>query len=123
MTSPAHPYRLGPTRQLAQASPEEHIADLVRVVLLTNPGERLHRPDFGAGLGTATLFEPVDQALRSVLEVRARGSLESALGDRIEIVSLTVSGHDSTLEADLVYRLAPSRVDRRLLVSSGGGGR
>jgi phage baseplate assembly protein W len=117
-----HPYRLSATRQLTQVQIEQHIADLVRVVLLTGPGERLHRPDFGAGLGTTTLFEPVDQAIRSVLEVRARGSLEAALGERIEIVALTIQGRDSTLEAELVYRLVPTSANRRILVTSGGGG-
>ena len=38
--------------------------------------ERLHHPDFGAGLGGAALFEPLDEALLRVVEVRARGSLE-----------------------------------------------
>ena len=104
-----HPYRLTPARQLAAAEVERHIADLVRLVLLTGPGERLHHPDFGAGLGAATLFEPLDPALLSVIEVRARGSLERALGDRIEVVQVTV-GRDgeSTIDASVTYRLRPS---------------
>jgi phage baseplate assembly protein W len=119
MTTPAHPYRVGRTRQLASVDAERHIADLVRVVLLTGPGERLHRPDFGAGLAAATVFEPLDDSLRAVVEVRARGSLERALGDRIEIVDVKVGIDGSALLADVVYRLRPSSADRRLTVDTG----
>ena len=101
-----HPYRVSGARRLEEAEVERHIADLVRLVLLTGPGERLHRPDFGAGLGAATLFEPLDGALASVVEVRARGSLDQALGDRIEVVEVKVGrSGESTLLAAVTYRL------------------
>lgn len=119
MTTPRHPYRRAATRQLALADPERHIADLVRLVLLTGPGERLHRPGFGAGLGAAALFEPLDGAVRSVVEIRARGSLERALGDRIEVVAVDVSVDDSTLLADVRYRLRPAGDERQTLVTLG----
>ncbi|HXV34573.1 MAG TPA: GPW/gp25 family protein [Gaiellaceae bacterium] len=109
MSAPRHPYRLTPRRQLAEAELERHVADLVRLVLLTGPGERLHRPDFGAGLGAGAIFEPLDGSLLNLVEVRARGSLESALGDRIEVVEVTVAASgESTLEAAITYRLLPA---------------
>lgn len=104
-----HPYRLSGARRLEEAEIERHIADLVQLVLLTGPRERLHRPDFGAGLGAATLFEPLDGALASVVEVRARGSLDQALGDRIEVVEVKVGrSGESTLLAEVTYRLRGS---------------
>ncbi len=104
-----HPYRLSVARRLADADIERHIADLVRLVLLTGPNERLHRPDFGAGLGAATLFEPLDGALANVVGVRARGSLERALGDRIEVVEVKVARTgESTLSAEVTYTLRGS---------------
>ena len=109
MRAARHPYRLTSARLLERADAERHIADLVQLVLLTGPRERLHRPDFGAGLGASTLFEPLDGALASVVEVRARGSLEQALGDRIEVleVKVGISG-ESTLLAEVTYRLRGS---------------
>lgn len=116
-----HPYRLTPARQLATAELERHIGDLVRLVLLTSPGERLHRPDFGAGLGAAALFEPLDPALLSVIEVRARGSLERSLGDRIELVGVEVGrGGESTIEASVTYRLRPGGTEARVNVAVAG---
>ncbi len=120
MNAARHPYRLTPARILADADYERHVADLVRLVLLTGVRERLHRPDFGAGLGAATIFEPLDAALLSVVEVRAKGSLDSALGDRIEVLEITVSrSGESTLEASLTYRLRPAGEPQTLGVSVG----
>lgn len=118
MRSARHPYRLSDARRLGEVDVERHVADLVRLVLLTGPGERLHRPDFGAGLGAATLFEPLDGALASVVEVRARGSLERALGDRLEVVEITVARTgESTLLADVVYRLRGEQTSSRIEVA------
>ena len=89
--SARHPYRLTPARRLAEADLERHIADLVRLVLLTGPRRaaaparlrrRPGRPRPCSSRST--------EALRSVVEVRARGSLDSALGDRIEVVEVAV---------------------------------
>lgn len=119
MTGPRHPYRLAATRQLALADPDRHLADLVRLVLLSGPGERLHRPDFGAGLGATALFEPIDEALRGVVQIRARGSLERALGDRVEVIDVIVGVDGSTVTADVRYRLRPAGDERRTLVTIG----
>jgi phage baseplate assembly protein W len=101
-----HPYRLTGARQLAAADASRHVADLVRLVLLTSANERLHHPDFGGGMGPAVLFEPLDGALTTMVDVRARASLERALGDRIEVRSITLTrAGESTLEASVEYRL------------------
>jgi phage baseplate assembly protein W len=104
-----HPWRVTGTRQLTSVGLERHIADLVRLVLLTGPGERLHHPDFGAGLGAAALFEPLQPALLGIIEVRARGSLNQALGDRIEITEIKIAREgESTITAAVTYRLKPA---------------
>jgi phage baseplate assembly protein W len=118
VTAARHPYRVTPARRLGEATIERHIADLVRIVLLTGPGERLHRPDFGAGVGATALFEPLDDALAGLVEVRARGSLERALGDRIEIVEVAITrSGESTLVAGVTYALRGSQTRSRVEVS------
>jgi phage baseplate assembly protein W len=108
VTEARHPYRLTPARRLEQAVDERHIADLARLVLLTGIGERLHRPDFGAGLGTA-VFEPLDLALTSMIDAHARDSLDRALGDRIEVLDVTIAiSGESELDASVTYRLRPA---------------
>lgn len=121
MSTPArHPYRLSPARRLESADVSRHIGDLVRLVLLTSPGGRLHRPDFGAGLGTDALFEPMGGALTGLVEMRARGALTDALGDRVVIESLAVSTvGESTVEAVVVYRLRDSGDEGTVAVRAG----
>jgi len=110
-----HPYRVTSARQLEPAEIEHHIGDLVRLVLLTAPGERLHRRDFGAGLGTSALFEPLDPALLTMVQARARGSLEQSLGDRIDVVSIDVDvDGESAIIASISYRLRAGDTGRNL---------
>lgn len=117
MTTPRHPYELTPGRRLAVADDRQHIADLVRLVVLTNPGERLHRPEFGAGLGAGALFEGLDAARLGMVEARTRGSLADALGDRITVEHLEVHAEgESTIVVDLAYRVRTTGDGRTLQV-------
>lgn len=108
MNEPRHPLRLNSTRRLASADGDRHIADLIRLVLLTGPGERLHRPDLGAGLGATALFQPLDDTLLVMVKVRALGSLDQELGDRIEVLDIDVRRTESTIQAEVSYRLRPA---------------
>jgi Bacteriophage baseplate protein W len=113
----AAPWRLGGGRRLAATDYLGHLDDLVRVVLLTGPGERLHRPGFGAGLGQSALFEPLSDALGATVTARARGSLTDALGDRIQVLDVTVSIDGSTLSALVSYRPLPAGGNRTVTVT------
>lgn len=114
------PWRIG-GRRLAPATYLEHLDDLVRIVLLTGPNERLHHPGFGAGLGASTLFEPLSPNLAPTVVARARGSLMDALGDRIQVLDVTVEIDDSTLSAEVVYRPLPAGEPRTVLTVLPGG--
>jgi hypothetical protein len=108
------PWHLGGGRRLATTDYLGHLDDLVRIVLLTGPSERLHRPGFGAGLGASALFEPLSDALGATVTARVRGSLSDALGDRIQVLDVTVTVADSTLSAQVTYCPLPAG-DRRTL--------
>jgi phage baseplate assembly protein W len=106
---PRHPYRVGSDRRLVLADDDRHLADLVRLVLLSGPRERLHRPQFGPGLGATTLFEPLGDALPGLIEMRAKGALEQTLGDRILVEQVVAEpsasrGAESTLVVRVAYR-------------------
>jgi hypothetical protein len=51
------PPRVGPDGRLAWSSGEDNIRDLIRVILMTEAGERIMREEFGCGL-RQYLFEP-----------------------------------------------------------------
>jgi phage baseplate assembly protein W len=56
----AFPLAVDPaTGAVAMAEYEEDIRQAIRIILDTDPGERVMRPDFGAGL-RALVFEPIN---------------------------------------------------------------
>jgi phage baseplate assembly protein W len=60
--------------RIAAAEYEEDIRQAIRIILDTDPGERVMRPDFGAGL-RALLFEPINTTTIAL----ARHRVEQAL--------------------------------------------
>jgi phage baseplate assembly protein W len=58
----------------AEAVYEEDVRQAIRIILGTNPGERVMRPDFGAGL-RAFVFEPVNATTKAQLRNRVEDSL------------------------------------------------
>jgi phage baseplate assembly protein W len=114
---PAQPWQVGAGRRLATRTTLEHLDDLVRLVLLTGPNERLHRPGFGAGLGASTLFQPLSADLAGTVRARAHGSLTSALGDRLDVVDVVVTVADSTLSAEVSYRPKPAGETRTVALT------
>jgi uncharacterized protein len=118
--NPRQPWVIGTRRRLATVEPLEHLDDLVKLVLLTGPNERLHRPGFGAGLGAGTLFEPLSPDLAGTVQARARGSLTDVLGARLDVIEVTVSVADSTLSARVVYRPKPSGDTRTVTMTLPG---
>jgi phage baseplate assembly protein W len=113
----ASPWRVGPGHRLATRAALDHLDDLGRLVLLTGPNERLHRPGFGAGLGASTLFQPLSDQLAGTVRARARGSLTDVLGDRLEVVDVTVTVEDTTVSAEVVYRPKPAGETRRVALT------
>lgn len=92
--------------QAAMTAFEEDVRQAILIILLTNHGERLMRPTFGAGLN-AFLFEPVNPTTMAALRQR----VEDALIDwepRIDVVAVSVNAaHDrqGTVLIDITYRV------------------
>ena len=81
-----------------------HVDQLVRQVLLTNPGERVNRPDFGSGL-LQLIFAPNSPELAATVQFTLQAALQTWLGDVIEVKDLTVAATDSSLTVDIVYTI------------------
>jgi phage baseplate assembly protein W len=83
---------------------ERYVAQLVRQVLLTAPGERPHRPDFGAGL-RRMVFQPNDDATASLLQTLVFQNLRQFLGTLINVDEVKVQANGASLEVVVVYTL------------------
>ena len=80
--------------QAAQTDYASHVEQMIQQVLLTNPGERVCMPTFGAGL-RRLLFAPMNASLGSTTKVIVTQALNQWLGDQITVQDVTVATADS----------------------------
>jgi phage baseplate assembly protein W len=98
----AYPFRIGPSGQALQARYEAHVAQMVRQVLLTTPGERIDLPEFGCGL-RRLVFAPHSEALDASTQMIVRQSLQRWLADQVDVKLVRVEPAEETGdEAQLV---------------------
>ena len=90
----AFPFAIAPgAGQAKQSTYERHIAEMVRQVLLTDPGERVCLPEFGAGL-RRLLFSPLSAGLSATTQLLVVQSLNRWLDDQITVREVTVRTAD-----------------------------
>jgi len=85
---------------------EEDVRQSIRIILETNPGERVMRPDFGAGL-RAMVFEPVNFTTQALVKQRVEQALVM-WEPRITVQEVTVSigsTERNRLDIDIRYQV------------------
>jgi phage baseplate assembly protein W len=102
----AFPVKAGADGDVALAVDEEDIREAVRLILETEPGERVMRPDFGAGL-RGLVFDPINTTTVALVRHRVEEAL-TAWEPRIEVDRVDVSTEEATSGKLLV------RVDYRV---------
>lgn len=103
------PFRIGSNGSEAVGR-AQHIREQIEQIIFTDPGERVFRPEFGAGLRRA-IFEPNNPALQTFILTRLETSLRDALTGIIDPDSLTIDvqvhpDHENGLYINIAYRLA-----------------
>ncbi len=96
---------------LVTADDAGHLRDLIEQVLFTRAGERVNRPDFGAGIDLV-VFEPGNTEVLAATQAIVRASLQKWLGDLIVVERVAVEARDGTLVVTVQYVDARTR-DRR----------
>lgn len=120
----AFPPRVGADGRIAWSAGEDNIRESIRVVLMTEPGERLRLPEFGAGLGRF-LFEPNIVATHALIADQIKGAL-ARWEPRIRVESVDVTAERADTKAAIVtitYRLVATQAVERvsLAVPVAGG--
>jgi phage baseplate assembly protein W len=105
----AFPFRIAAASgQAAQSGYAAHVDEMIRQVLLTTPGERADLPSFGCGL-RQLLFAPNSTALQAATQLLVQQSLDTWLGNQIQVQKVSVAsgdgGDDSTLLVEIDYLL------------------
>ncbi len=96
------PFQFDGHGRTAATDDDDHIRDMIEQLLLTSPGERVNRPDFGSGL-LQLVFAPNSSELASALQFTMQAALQRWLGDVIQVQSLQVTSEDSLLLVQLQY--------------------
>ncbi|MDH3404389.1 MAG: GPW/gp25 family protein [Acidobacteriota bacterium] len=108
----------------ATSGRSRHIREQIEQVLFTNPGERVFRPEFGAGV-RALVFEPNSTTLWDLTRKRLSASLSEALRGEVDprTLEIEVEGEGEKLKVLISYTLATIGHSERheILVGTGGG--
>lgn len=92
---------------------DAYVRQLIRQVLLTARGERVCRPDFGAGL-RRQVFAPLNDTSAALTRTLVYEALVTWLGTLIQVEQVTVRAEAETLRVSVEY-LVIARGERRLL--------
>jgi phage baseplate assembly protein W len=86
----------------AVTDPDDHIRDMIYLVLFTAPGERVNRPEFGCGVNQL-VFAPLSDALAAATEQLIHGALIRWLDPVISLESVSATAVESTLQVTISY--------------------
>jgi phage baseplate assembly protein W len=92
--------------QAEMAQYEEDVRQAILIILLTNNGERMMRPTFGAGLNSF-LFEPINPTTMAALQTRVHDALID-WEPRIDVIAVSVTASPNllgTVLIDITYRV------------------
>lgn len=91
----------------------EHVVQLVKQVVLTSPGERINRPDFGCGV-KRMVFAPNSEVAASLAQTVIYQSLSKWLANVISVHEVSVQAVDERLDIRIGYAIR-ARGERRYL--------
>lgn len=97
-----YPFRIDGRDRTGAATDDAHIRQMIEQVLFTSPGERVNRPEFGAGL-MRLVFGPNSPELATATEFTVQGALQQWLGEVIQLEGVDVQSDDSTLRVTVRY--------------------
>jgi phage baseplate assembly protein W len=102
------PYRFDAHGRTAGTTRDDHIRDLIEQALLTAPGERVMRPDFGSAL-LALVFEPNSTTLAATTQTLVQAALQQHLAGLIAVQAVDVRNDEGALRVDVRYTVLLDR--------------
>jgi phage baseplate assembly protein W len=99
LSFPFHPDDHG---SAATSGPAAMISEQIEQVLLTIPGERVDRPDFGCGV-QLLVFETTRPETLATTEFLVRTQLRRHLAALIDVDAVRVRTDDAELHVDVLY--------------------
>jgi phage baseplate assembly protein W len=115
MTWFAFPYRVSSAGTTAVTDRDGQIRDMVEQVLFTRRGERINRPDFGAGLNEL-IFSESSPEIAGAVQHMVQASLQQWLADVIELRAVRAESVENLIRVTVVYSLLGESEQRRAVV-------
>lgn len=104
------------------ASYDAHVAQMLKQLLLTAPGERVNRPELGCGL-RRLLFAPSGEGTAATARILVLQAIEKYLKGIIVARDVQAEAKDDgRLEVTVVYQVVETRSEHRLGVQVGATG-
>jgi phage baseplate assembly protein W len=113
------PYHFSGLGRTATTGGAEHVRDLIEQTLLTAPGERVMRPDFGAGL-LALVFEPNSAVVAATTQMLVQSALQLHLSHLIAVEAVEVLNDDAALRVEVRYALLGDRTTHSVAIALPG---
>lgn len=111
----AFPLRVNPRGQVALASGERDIEQAIRIILETEPGERVMRPEFGCRVHEL-VFAPHNATTEGLLIHYVEQALER-WEPRVDVQEVDVSSDSrgATLMVEIKYRVKATHDERSIV--------
>jgi phage baseplate assembly protein W len=90
--------------RIALSSYDDHVFQSILLIVQTTPGERVMRPDFGAGLSTLA-FELLGSATATLVKQRVTQAL-TRFEPRIDVLAVDITAADSANPGQLAIKLS-----------------
>jgi len=102
----ATPFSVNPLsgRTQEEGDYDAYVRQLIRYLLLTSPGERVNRADFGAGV-RRMVFKPLSNASALLAKTMILDALSRWLSTLIEVNEVIVEAQTETLLITVTYRV------------------
>lgn len=115
MTFFSFPYRISATGTTTQTDRDGQIRDMVEQVLFTRKGERINRPEFGAGMHEM-LFSENAPEIAAAAQHMVQAALQQWLAEVIEIRAVRAEAIENLLRVHVVYSLIGDDEERRTMM-------
>ena len=121
----AFPFRIDPiSQQTGQAAYAPHVDQMIRQLLLTNPGERVGLPQFGCGL-RSLVFAPDSDALAATVKLQVIQGLSRWLAGVVDVVDVVVGAaageilEPGAVQVTVTYTLVETQTEQAVTVTVG----
>ncbi len=111
MSVPAFPWRFDAVGRTAEPTTDDHVRQMIELLLFTEAGERVMRPELGSGV-RRLVFGAASPEVASALQFVIQAGLERWLGDLVRVDHLAVDAVDASIHVDLRYTVLRTGEER-----------